>query len=671
MLARSIRSRLWTRSALIVALIGMTAALAVTYLPELRLLEKNAGDAIERIALPKTGTDERIVLIALDEATLEGLPYREPVDRGVLARLVTTLVGKNAAVIGLDVLLDSHTEPDKDEALRQAFANAGNTKIITAFAPLSVLGLGATDAVASARESALAGFGQDTIPGDIQILVDNDNSVSRWVPFSRKADSFASAIAAAAGGEASAAPQRLVYRLPVNIPQTTVASCASYELKRFPCFSGRMLLDVGPMLPQQWFAGKVIIIGADLPGRDRHYIIGNSLLGLQASELPGFELQAHAVAQLLNGWTVVRPGWHALLALALAAAAVGAWVMGWEIATGWRIAAALVLAAFYAGGVGLCLHLADIRLPIAAPMLAFAVSAAWSGWRRWQQQREHSQWLRYAFSRYVSPALVDRLATRPDLLALGGERVEITCIFTDIQGFTKLSEDMPPDALVALLNRYLAGMSALFFAHGATVDKFVGDAVVGFVGAPIAVPDHAAVALRLARALDQFAETFRRQALADGIPFGITRIGINSGPVTVGNFGGEDFFDYTAIGDTVNTAARLEGANSFFGTRVCASEATVAAASDQACRRIGMVTVKGRAEPLTLYQVVATDSPELAYKDTYHAALAALASDPAAAHAAFRELAAAYPNDPLVRDHLQRCDRGLASPVIRLEEKSQ
>ncbi len=118
----------------------MTATLAVAYLPELRLLEKNAGDAIERIASPKTETDGRIVLIALDEAALEGLPYREPVDRGVLARLVTTLVGKNAAVIGLDVLLDSHTEPDKDEALRQAFANAGNTKIVTAFAPLPVLG---------------------------------------------------------------------------------------------------------------------------------------------------------------------------------------------------------------------------------------------------------------------------------------------------------------------------------------------------------------------------------------------------------------------------------------------------------------------------------------------------------------------------------------------------
>jgi adenylate cyclase len=654
-----------------VLIASLIAFLAVQGLPELRQLEKGAGDGIERITTPLADTDDRVILVAIDEATLAGLPYREPVDRSVLAHLIQVLVAKGAAVIGLDVLLDSQSEPEKDHALRQAFAAAGQTRIITAYAPPALLQLGATADVAAERVAVLNWFNEATTPGDIQILVDNDNRVSRWIPYQSGQNSFAAAIAAAAGARTVTGPQRLTYRLPLNIPDGRAASCAAVSAKRFPCFSARMLLDNGPMLPAQWFAGKVVLLGADLHGRDRHYMIGSALLGLQASELPGFELQAHAVSQLLHGWSVTDVGWTTVLGLTILAAAAALLVMAWEIATGWRVAIVVAFALAYVAATGLSINLADTRLPIVSPLLALTLAAGWSGWRRWQAQRERSQWLRFAFSRYVSPALVDRLAAEPDLLALGGERVEVSCIFTDIQGFTSLSEAMPPDALVALLNRYLDGMSTLFFEHGATVDKFVGDAVVGFVGAPIAQADHAAVALTLARALDRFAENFRREAQASGIAFGMTRIGINSGPVTVGNFGGADFFDYTAIGDTVNTAARLEGANSFFGTRVCAAQSTVDHAQDGACRQIGAVSVKGRAEPLQLYEVLALDAPELAYRSTYHSALNEIGQQTAAAHAAFATLAESYPTDPLIRYHLKRCEQGSIDPVIRLEEKSQ
>ena len=176
-----------------------------------------------------------------------------------------------------------------------------------------------------------------------------------------------------------------------------------------------------------------------------------------------------------------------------------------------------------------------------------------------------------ALSRYFSPNLAKRLANDADAIDLRGQRRDIAMVFTDIDSFTKLVETIEPDVLGPLLNDYLVSMTDVVFAHDGTVAKIVGDAMHVLFGAPGEQPDHAARAVACALALDECAQSFCERWRQKGIALGVTRIGAHAGPAIVGNFGGGRFFDYTAYGDTINVAARLETANKQLGTRVCVS----------------------------------------------------------------------------------------------------
>ena len=172
-----------------------------------------------------------------------------------------------------------------------------------------------------------------------------------------------------------------------------------------------------------------------------------------------------------------------------------------------------------------------------------------------------------SLSRYFSPNLAAQLAGDADAMDLSGQRREIATLFSDIAGFTTLVETLEPDALGPLLNDYLTGMTDLVFAHDGTVAKIIGDALHVLFGAPGDQPDHADRAVKCALALDRYAQSFRERWCGKGIALGVTRIGAHAGPAIVGNFGGGRFFDYTAYGDTINVAARLEAANKQLGTR--------------------------------------------------------------------------------------------------------
>src|ERR1700748_3395502 len=169
-------------------------------------------------------------------------------------------------------------------------------------------------------------------------------------------------------------------------------------------------------------------------------------------------------------------------------------------------------------------------------------------------------------SRYFSPNLAERLASDPEAVDLGGQRREITSLFTDMAGFTTLVETLEPEVIASLLNDYLGEMTGAVFAHGGTVVKIVGDALHVLFGAPAEQPEHAAPAVACALELDVRSQVFVRRWEERGVALGATRQGLNAGPAIVGNFGGRRYFDYTAYGDTVNTAARLEAANKQLGT---------------------------------------------------------------------------------------------------------
>jgi adenylate cyclase len=286
------------------------------------------------------------------------------------------------------------------------------------------------------------------------------------------------------------------------------------------------------------------------------------------------------------------------------------------------------------------------------------------GYQRRQQEAERA---RAQLSRYFSPSLAERLATATDAIDLGAQRRDITSMFTDITDFTTLAENLAPGLIGPLLNEYLAGMTEIVFDHGGTVVKIIGDALNVLFGAPTDQPDHAARAVACAMALDAFAEEFRTRWCAQGVPAGVTRIGINAGSALIGSFGGGRFFDYTAYGDTINVAARLEAANKQLGTRICVSGAVVARIPDFRGRPIGNVILRGRHEALLAHEPLTAERYADALTATYLDAFArAEACDPTAL-SAFAALLGRDSGDGLVSFHLKRLLAGATGVAVVLE----
>src|SRR5208337_2319034 len=236
-----------------------------------------------------------------------------------------------------------------------------------------------------------------------------------------------------------------------------------------------------------------------------------------------------------------------------------------------------------------------------------------------------------SLSRYFSPNLALSLAADANALAPGGERREIATLFTDIAGFTPLVESLDPKQLASLLSGYLEGMTEIVFAHEGTVAKIIGDAIHVLFGAPADQPDAATRAIACALALDARSEEYRKEWKGRGVALGITRVGVHAGPAIVGNFGGGRLFDYTAYGDTINAAARLEAVNKQLGTRICISAAAARRADRFTGRPVGDLRLRGKSETLRAYEPLSPEEFKSPATASYGEAFAKLeAHDPAA-----------------------------------------
>jgi adenylate cyclase len=282
--------------------------------------------------------------------------------------------------------------------------------------------------------------------------------------------------------------------------------------------------------------------------------------------------------------------------------------------------------------------------------------------RQAEAERAHA-----SLSRYFSPNLAQMLASDTDAIDLGGQRRDIATLFTDIASFTALVETLEPNVLGPLLNDYLTGMTDLVFAHDGTVAKIVGDALHVLFGAPGEQLDHAARAVACALALDEYAQSFRERWRKKGIALGVTRIGVHAGPAIVGNFGGGRFFDYTAYGDTINIAARLEAANKQLGTRICVSAILAGKVMEFRGRPVGDLMLRGRTEALRAFEPLRAEKFEDAATKGYLEVFAKLEAGDPGVMAAFAAHVGKHANDQLASFHLKRLLNGATGTQIAMD----
>jgi adenylate cyclase len=282
--------------------------------------------------------------------------------------------------------------------------------------------------------------------------------------------------------------------------------------------------------------------------------------------------------------------------------------------------------------------------------------------RQAEAERAHA-----SLSRYFSPQIASRLACEGEADGMTVHRREVATIFTDVTSFTSLVETIAPEVLGVLLNEYVGGMTDVVFAHEGTVAKMIGDAIQILFNAPGDQPDYATRAVACARELDVWAEGFRERWKSKGVNCGVTRIGVHAGSALVGNFGGSRFFDYTAYGDTVNIAARLEGANKFLGTRICVSATVAEATENFKGRPVGDLMLRGRSEPLRAYEPLVAAAFEGPATRQYAEAFTKLEAGDAAAMPAFAALIGLHADDALAGFHLRRLLNGAKGVRLQLE----
>ncbi len=569
----------------------------------------HARDLLQRLQGRRLPHD--VVLVAVDEAAFEGLGRRQPISRRYLARVVRGLQKSGAAVVGIDITLATPTASPDDAALAGAireFADNGLSRVVLlgplgpGAVPLGTLTLGPSVMLAS-----------PAVPADSDGFIRRIDPVLSG-PGNRPAPTLALALAARlAGLDTRALQEAMMEGRPLALPRTQPG--AGLAVPGAPPVTVRAGVEwpinyVGPSGSFLTISSDVVAaIGAgdgepaaDNPLRGRIAIVGGTFVdsrdfyptphGLMA----GLEVHANVV-HMLTTRRFIRPS---------------SWVVGLAINTLVVLAAGVVLTALrplagtlvcVAGAFGLGVPAALLAfdrggywIDFVLPVLAASVMGLGSDALARRRFRD-------SFARYLSrDVLAQVLADAP---SLHGEHREVSILFSDLRGFTTLSERMEPGQIAAHLNEYFDAMTAAIFAHRGMINDFVGDAVMAVFGAPVEDADHAWNAVQSAVAMDEALEALNGRWEAAGLPRLRMGIGIHTGSVFAGNVGGRDRIKYTVIGDPVNVASRVEGLNKELGTTILVTEETLAAVGDRmAVRDCGPMAVKGRVEKVRVFEVL-------------------------------------------------------------------
>jgi adenylate cyclase len=627
-------------------LITAVVSISTRLIPFLSNAENWSSDLRIATYSPGVSQNRDIIIVSITEETLATLKIRSPIDREFLKDILNYLSKAGVKAVGLDILFDQPTERDHDKQLQFQLGQFP-APLVAAYAEVE-------DGLTKEQATFLNGFLTPAFRGLVRLARNDSDSVVRDV-YTKSGGSahmgFAALIAKKLGAHV---PDGLV---PISFISKTITGDPAFA--SYPAHTVKIL-------PKEWFAGKIVLIGVDLPHSDRVRTPLAAAVGTPKITIPGVMVHAHALAQFLENRNVSKAGWLFGLSLVFVCTIFGLLIGRLSVSTPLQVSILFAtIVGIWGGGISSYFYGAPL-IPLVAPTLGFAGSAWLGNVLTGSRHRKEKKFIRQAFSHFVSPAIVQKLVSDPTKLNVGGEKMIMTLVFTDIKGFTTLSERLDVRTLVPLLNEYLDGMSRIILDHEGTIDKFVGDAVMAFFGAPTPQEDHAERAVNCALRMAEFSKNFAEEQEAAGIPFGMTRIGVHTGPAIVGNVGGTARFDYTAIGDTVNTAARLEGANGHLGTWICVSGPTVGLCKNQIFRPIGNLVLKGKTEPLAVFEPLFDDKsgfPE------YIKAYECLSSGDKSARELFRDILEITPNDELSRFHFDRLSRGETGTLVILESK--
>lgn len=613
-----------------------------------------------------------IVLVFFDPESVAEWPYIEPFPRAVLADLVEAVTDAGAAAIGLDVFLGDtlpalNAIDQGDQRLRAAIERAGNVVIVSgtefdggaprltaphpyfteagaivssadvpdAFGRLNDVGLVTRDGDGLAPGFAPALWA--TARGlDVDSLMEATQSRA-FVDLPGMPRSIGSLPNSWLDG--SARVDDAILPLPIDFvgPPSHLSAAGKGVEPTFPSFSAALVPTLALFSPE-FFAGKIVMMGTSDHAYDRFRTPlsgyrdagAEATVGVSAVEgagaagegmagaadvedraayqwMYGVEIHANALQNILDGEYLMPVGRDATIGINAVFALLIVGVVFW-VGTGWGGVTALLLGL---GGVGLAFWVwvdGALMVPIVAPLLAGGLAyVGASAWVAIIEGRE-KRFIQGAFGKYVSPDVVASIAENPEALQLGGQKRTLSILFSDLSGFTSLSERLDPQDLLAHLNEYLTEMTRVVMDEGGTLDKYIGDAIMAFWNAPADVDDHAERALRAAvlmqRKMNEL--TARWAEAGDGSEALLVRIGVNTGEVVVGNVGGESRFDYSAIGDPVNLAARLEPANKTYDTLTMCSEFTLQHVDRDAfrLRELDLIAVKGKERPVRVFEVI-------------------------------------------------------------------
>jgi adenylate cyclase len=658
------------RKILIGIAVGTAAALvaaAAGLMPFLETVERKTYDwRIQATADPAAARRD-IVLVAIDESSIRNLEDqvgRWPWPRMVHASLIDFLSRGPAKVIVYDVIFaerdrrsfsvgeEKWTGEESDRALVEATARAGNVvHVVDAAgegrqtqAGFAVPQAFRLDDRIESRKQAVPPFEElakaSRALGHSFVVADPDGPVRRAVPFVRAAGQFLPSLPMAAAlvaegiapagvrtdassmwvgsrrvplvdeelnsYEAGSHPsRRMLIRFPGGVladrktGRPTYADYSFYDL-----FYSEIQLQAGqkPTVDPARFKDAIVIVGTTAPGL--HDLI---TVPFSEGKMPGMQVHASVIDNLLSGrFLAPAPTGTGVLLSFLLAVIVGVAILQFGVWPGLG-AGALVGAV---GGVGAVAAFGrGTWVPVVEPTVAM-VLAAFGGvaYQYFVEGREKRQ-VKKLFSRYVSKTVFEELMADPTRARLGGQRREMTVLFSDIRGFTTFSEQGEPEDIVRQLNEYFSRMVHVVFEHRGTIDKFVGDAVMALFGAPVEDPDHAEHAVLAGLAMLRELETLNRGWAGQGRPTLAIGVGINTGEMVVGNIGSEAIMSYTVIGDAVNLGSRLESLNKEYGTSLIVSEMTRARLKGRYdIRSLGEVVVKGKTRPVAVFEVREPDS---------------------------------------------------------------